>query len=411
MNGALWILGAAAALLVLGVAAELGARLWLHLRGGYYVWPPGFRLHLHLDPEVFPELPPRARIEINADGERGGTVPKKGKRLYRVLVAGGSPVECALLDQPTSWPGVLERLLKAPEHFRALGAPNVHVGNIGLSGVRSHTLNLIFERVLPRYRHLDAIVVMVGGNDVSHWLANGTPASIDSSPVAMSEAFSCHPEKPFAWTPGALAMVELLQRLPIQWLHPVKVRTGSGKWIGKARAMRARATDIRTTVPDPAPMLNFFEEQFRELLRKAKRHADRVLVVRQPWFEKNDYTAEELAHFWCGAAGVPQREEVSTYYSIQVFYRLMASVDSRAIQVADELGVAQLNLMPLLEPTLKTYYDSIHFTPAGAATVAEAVAAVLLQRARWPSPLVGCGSSAPRAATMSASITPEGSRS
>src|SRR5213078_1155574 len=154
MSGALWIIGAAVALFVLGVTAELAARAWLRRWGAYYVWRPGVRLHLHPAPEVFPGLEPCARIEVNADGERGGAVPRPRGRLYRILVAGGSPVECALLDQPTSWPGALERVLRAPDHLQALGVSTVHVGNIGFSGVTSQALNLIFERVLPRFRRL-----------------------------------------------------------------------------------------------------------------------------------------------------------------------------------------------------------------------------------------------------------------
>lgn len=142
--------------------------------------------------------------------------------------------------------------------------------------------------------------------------------------------------------------------------------------------MRARAQEIRTAVPDPAPMLRHFEDQFRQLLRRARSHADRVLVVRQPWFEK-DYTPEELAHVWHGAVGDPHQEEVSTYYSVEILCRLMALVGARAAHVADELGVEHLNLMSLLESSLETYYDFVHFTPAGSAVVAEAVAAAILR--------------------------------
>ena len=380
MNTLICILGAAAALVLLGVAAELGVRRWLRHWGRYYVWSPGLRLHLHPDREVFPELEPLARIEINGYGERGDEVPALGKNLYRILVAGGSPTECALLDQPTSWPGLLQRLLEKPDHLRVLGASRVHVGNIGFSGVASQHLDLIFERVLPRYRRLGTIIIMIGGNDVFQWLQKGAPASVQPSPLPASEVFSCHPEGPFDWTPRKLALVQLVNRGRQRWLRPVKVADHSGKWVGRARAMRAKAKEVRTTVSDPAGMLDHFEYHFRSLLLKAKAHADRILVVRQPWFER-DYTPEEAAHLWHGSMGDPTgKEEVSVYYSFEVVSWLMACMDARAAKVTDELCLEQLNLMPLLEPSLKTYYDFIHFTPSGAKAVAEAVAkAILLQ--------------------------------
>jgi hypothetical protein len=143
--------------------------------------------------------------------------------------------------------------------------------------------------------------------------------------------------------------------------------------------MRARAQEVRTAVADPSPMLRLFEEEFSELIRRAKRHAARVLVVRQPWFER-DYAAEDLAHVWHGAAGNPQREDVRTYYSVDVVCRLMALVSKRAADVANALGVEHLDVMPILEPSLETFYDFVHFTPAGAALVAEAVASAILAR-------------------------------
>src|SRR5262245_51076197 len=108
VNAALRMLEAAAALASLGIAVEYFSRWWLRHFGAYYVWAPGLRLHLYPDPAVFPSVEPLVRIEVNADGERGNALPGPAAGVYRILVAGGSPVECFLLDQPTSWPGALQ---------------------------------------------------------------------------------------------------------------------------------------------------------------------------------------------------------------------------------------------------------------------------------------------------------------
>ena len=47
-------------------------------------------------------------------------------------------------------------------------------------------------------------------------------------------------------------------------------------------------------------------------------------------------------------------------------------------RIASDLDVEQIDLMSLLEPSLSTYYDFFHLTPAGASTVASAVASRLL---------------------------------
>jgi len=379
-----WMVAVALAAAVLLVSAELGCRRWMRRRTRYHVWPPGLRLEVQQDPAVFPEVEPRVRFDVNADGERGGEVRGDEAGLCRILVAGGSSVECFALDQPTSWPGALERILNAPDMREALrgsgGKPRrVHVGNIGHSGVGAADLDLIFERVLPQYRRLDVIVVMVGASTVYHWLEDGAPPSSPPSVVPESLLFACHPGQSFTWTPPGWALAELARRLRRLWLHPVEVKERAGAWLVAGRKMRREAKQIRTTVPDPSTVLTHFEHHFRRLLLRAMAHADRVLVVRQPWFEKV-YTPEESARFWHGGVGRPWKEQVSVYFSLELINRLLGLIDGRAADVADALGIPHLSVQNLLCQGLRHYYDHDHCTPDGAAVVAHAVASALTRR-------------------------------
>jgi lysophospholipase L1-like esterase len=374
----LWIALVASAL-ALYAGGELAARHWTRVRKRYYVCLPGLRLELRLDRGVLPDLEPVVRFEINADGERGSDVGPADDHLYRILVAGGSAVEGYFLDQASHWPGVLERLLSQPATRRLLRAARVHVGSIGRSGVASRDLAVILERVLPQYRRLDAILIMVGASDVLGWLACGAPTDAPAPPAPVSGVFASHPDGPFGWRPSRSAAIELLKGWWRLRFRPLRVRGQAGRWLGEARAMRAAATEVRTAVPDPTVMLDNFGTCFSRLLQCAKAACRRVVVVRQPWFEKA-YTPAELAHFWDGAVGYPWKELVTVYYAIDVVNRLMAQVDARAAQVAEELGVEHVDLRSLLEPSLTTYYDHWHFTPAGARQAAEAVAAALLRQ-------------------------------
>jgi lysophospholipase L1-like esterase len=376
----LWLLGAALAAAACLLAAETGCRWWLRRHSGYHVWPPRAKIEIRPDPEAFPDLDRRARFDVNADGERGSDVRADEAGLYRILAAGGSAVECFALDQPKSWPGTLERLLDVPESRLALGARRVHVGNIGHSGVGSAELDLILERVLPRYGPLDAMLIMVGTSDVYHWLEDGAAPSRPPACVPELLLFSRHPLQRFGWTPSTSALAEVARRLERLWLGRVQIRERAGAWCVPARRMRAQAKEVRSTMPDPAVMLDHFERHFHSLLRRARAHADRVLVVRQPWFE-GAYTAEEASRFWHGGVGRPWKEKVSVYYSLEVVNRLLDLLDGRAAKVADALGVAHLNLRPRLTLGLRHYYDHDHLNPAGAAVVAQAVAAALLERA------------------------------
>jgi len=374
----LWILAVALAAPVLLLVAEGSCRWSIRRRSRYHVWPPRARIEIRPDAEAFPELERRARFHVNADGERGGAVAAGEHGLYRVLAVGGSAVECFALDQPKTWPGVLEQLLNAPDRLHALGggARRVHVGNVGHSGIGSTELDIILERILPRYPRLDAIIIMVGASDVYHWLEEGAPPSRPSSAVPEERLFSQHPQQRFGWRPGAWALVELARRVRRRWFCHTEVKERAGAWYVAARRMRAQAKEVLTAMPDPTVVLNNFEHHFRRLVGRAKAHADHVLVVCQPWFE-GPYTAEETARFWHGGVGRPWKETVTVYYDLEIVNRLLALVQARAAKVADALGVPHLNLLPLLTQRSRHYYDHDHFTPVGAIVVAHAIAAAL----------------------------------
>lgn len=368
------------ALVCVSVIIELVTRWWIRHRSRYYVLPPGLRLRLEPDPDVFPQLERSIRFHVNAQGERGDDVPRSADGLFRVLVAGGSQPEGYLLDQHTAWPGALQRLLQKPEHLAHLGAGRAHVGSIARSGVGSQALDTILSHVLPRYSRLQVIIILVGASDVLHWLELGAPMS-PPPPVRNSDVFRCHPEVSFGWRPSQLALTEALLRVRHRWLRPEQFHPRACRWIAKARDMRAGAAEIRTEMPDPSPMLAHFDRWFRSALRKAKAHADRVIVVRQPWFDK-ECTADEAALMWHGGVGQAWREELTTFYSLEVQSRLMGLLDARAARAAHELGVEQLDLMPIVEPSATTYYDFFHATPAGARAIAAAVARVVLHQSR-----------------------------
>ena len=361
--------------LVLLAAAELAARWWVRAHSGYYLWPPRVRCDVRQQLDVFPQMESHVRIDVNGAGERAGPVPS-GREVFRVLTVGGSPVECASLDQGTSWPGALERLLQSPENLQRLGATRVHVGNIGRSAIASRHLDLVLERVLPRYPRLSGIVIMIGGNDVQQWLAAGTPASLTHERPSADDTFAVHPELAFAWTPGRSALNEVAHRVKRYCVRPTKV--WNLEWVRNAQRMRADATEVRAAVPDPAPMLRRFDYHFRRLLDRAHRHADRVLIARQPWLDKA-YTPEETRRLWHGGLGVAWREHIDVFYSFDVVNDLMALLDRRVIAIAEELRIPHVDLRRAVPSDLDHYYDYMHFTAAGARVVARVVADALLE--------------------------------
>jgi hypothetical protein len=371
------LVSALVAAAALFVAAEFACRAWLARPGRYHVWSPGARLAMELDREALPVLPPVARFEVNAQGERGAELPRDLAHTYRVLVAGGSAAECYFLDQPTTWPEVLRAELATPAALERLGARGVHVGNVGRSLVACEHVRVLLERTLARYERLDVLVLMVGASDLVFWLERGTPSVLADEPLTTERLFGMHPEGPFGWGPSTLA----LRRIASYWrhvlTHPVARRSAVGKSLTAKRRMRAEARRIVDDVPDPAPMLDHFERHYRKLIELGLSRAKRVVVARQPWFGR-EYSEEEERWMWQFGAGRLHRDTVTTYYAHAVAWRLMAKVDERAAAIAAELGAEQVDLMPVVERNLKHYYDEMHHTPAGCAVIGRAVARRIL---------------------------------
>ena len=366
-----------AALVVLGlvvlVVVELVARAWMARRGPYYVWTPFARMRIELDREALPSLPAVAHWEVNADGERGAPPPSASGKTYRVLVTGGSAAECYFLDQKDTWAEVIARELAQPDLRAALGADHVHVGNAARSLVACEEIELMLRRTLPRYTRLDVVVFLVGASDVVHWLEKSTPACVEPKPIPASQVFAWHPEGPFGWGPRTLALRRIASLWNKRIRRPVEVRERAGKRLDDARRMRQRAKEVLDRTPDPAPMLDHFEMHLRRLVELVRAKGARVLIARQPWLEKQ-LTPEERARLWNFGAGRPYAQEVTTYYAHETVWRLLAAVDERAVRVARELGVEELDLNAVVPRDFEHYYDELHHTPKGCELVGRAVA-------------------------------------
>lgn len=354
-------------------AAECLARLAIR-RGRYFVLPPGQRERNMLHRESHPQLEPVVRLVVNRLGERGRPLPKRG-RVYRVLVVGGSAAESYTQDQDTQWPAALEAALRTPASLRLLAADDAYVGNIGRSGVDSGSLDVILSRVLPNYRHLDLIVIMVGASDVLRWLEAGAPPSRSAAPLTEAELFSWNPSMKFGYSPRSTALFTWFRRLREQfWVE----RRNVARWMGRARRDRANALTIREDTPSPDVVLEAFRANMASVIRRAREVAARVLVVGQPWFEKAAYTPEEEALFWNGAVGQAYKGTVTEFFSTRVICSLMGEIDVAAERLAVEAGVEFLRLQERVPASVEQFIDHFHSTPAGAARIGRLVAGAVL---------------------------------
>lgn len=372
MSPEVWLI-VVIALPLLFAAAELIARSWIRSRARYFCWPPHTRFLMPLDRTVFASGDAEVRFDVNRLGERGDAPPHSFDGVYRVLVAGGSAAECYYLDQDSSWPGRLQQLLSRPEARQRLDVRAAHVGNIARSLVPCRAIRYQLEKLLPQLPHSDAALLMVGASDLVTWLEQHTPAQIDPGGYALDSIFGLHPERSFGWKPGQLALRRAAASAQRALLRPVERRETSGKRLAANRAMRAGAKQILEDIADPAPMLQRYEADLREVLRALKRHSKRVVVVQQMWLEKS-LTPEEARQLWMFAAGRPYKEQVDAYYAHEVIWPLMRAIYDIGGRVAREEGVEALDLQNRVPRDLEHYYDDMHHTPKGCALVARLIA-------------------------------------
>ena len=364
------------------LVAEYAARWWFRVQDKYWLWKPHFREEYGLVPAAFPKCPSPVRFIVNSDGERGYEVPRNVPKLYRILVAGGSAAESAILDQETSWPIVLQHILECPENLRKLGASHAHVGNIGKSGVGAELLDFILQRVLRRMGRFDVIMIMVGASDSLHWLHEGGPPD-PFRPITAETKM----DNIFGWHPGSfrlrlrqMALTEVMRRVYGVVMRPVWRHKDIGGSLLRAGKMRENAEEVRTSVQHPEVVVDNFEVYFRKALKTAQAKTDRLIVVRQPWLAQPPQGEEQRWHHLShGAVGNVFKEEIKVFYSTEVVCAVQQLIDERAERVARELGIECCDLRPLIEPTFDSYYDLYHFTPAGAAAAADIIANVVLR--------------------------------
>ncbi len=367
MMWALYLAGAGA---VAWVLTEAGARLYMQVRGRYFAWQPHARTRLELEMPALPQLEPVTHFEVNSIGERGAEPPHPSENAYHAIAMGGSAVECYMLDQKAEWPHQVQVQLNTPEALKTLGVDRVHVGNIGRSLMACGPLCTMLDGVIRHYESVDLIFMMVGSSDVVAWTEQGGPADYTPKEMDAHAVFRAHPLGPFSWNPLSSAFRRLASAGYRRWKKPVEHRQRVGKSVQKNRDNRAagKVLDIK---PVPTPMLEVYRENLTRLITIARKKAKRVLVVHTPWVDR-ELNADEQKYLW--NFGIGKAGQAQEYFSYDATRSFLRGMDRVTHEVADQLGTAQVELLPHLDLDFDTFYDELHLTPKGCREVGKLVA-------------------------------------
>jgi lysophospholipase L1-like esterase len=318
--------------------------------------------------------------DINGQGFRGTEFTGKADE-YRILAVGGSTTESLDIDEPKSWPWLLERSLATTPTGQA-----VRVANVGVSGMTARDHVVQVKRLTDEYPPIHEILVLVGVNDMSDFLANADEYG-PPPPVTEPRAERKQERKAFQ-VPGGfrrLAVWQLLSRTKQLLLRKFSksgaFRDDDAENYARWRRNR-RGVTILDSLPDLTPALVDYRRNLNLIVDHARAHSARLLLMTQPSLWRPDLTPAEANLLWLGGVGDFLDHPVGKYYSANAMSRALDQFNAVTLAVCRERGVTCLDLASKIPKTGEMFFDDVHYTEAGSARVAQEVAEFL--RAQEP---------------------------
>jgi lysophospholipase L1-like esterase len=300
------------------------------------------------------------------------------------LAVGGSTTECLYLDQAEAWPYLLQQKLN--ENTRT---GRVWVGNAGKSGLTTRENILQFCYLFTKFSDLDAIIVLVGINDLSLRLKQDEDYDShflerpDFDEQLIPRAFSVFPIEDAPVFFKRTALWDSARRLKRSMFRQAQnVQDDSGKIIIKWRELRRNAKAIRQKLPDLASALEEYARNINRMIDMGRNKSIRLIFLTQPVMWKPGLS-KELSDLLCsGGVGNFKEEIESEFYSVEALATAMQIYNEKLQEVCRLREVECFDLASRLATPQDTtiFYDDCHFNENGAKEVADAVAHYMLER-------------------------------
>jgi lysophospholipase L1-like esterase len=308
-------------------------------------------------PEVVRGIEGVSRYRVNSFGIRGRTFGPDASE-FRILAVGGSTTECAQLDETEVWTSLLEQALRPMPDGR-----RPWVGNVGRSGLttREHLLQL--ERLLPQYPRIDAVLAMVGANDMLSALKQGP----------RYRPFGPDLSRAFLLLPGKSALRQAVLRVKLSWNARRAFGPEDAATLERARRARREARSWIDALPDLKAPLADYRRNLSAMADVAAAGNVRLVLATQPsrWRERmSDRDSRELWFGWVGE----DWPEAEAYFTTGALERAMSAYNQALREVCRERGLDCVDAAAMVAPDAAFFYDDLHFTEAGSRRLAEVLA-------------------------------------
>ena len=348
----------------------------------YRALKPG--LQAAFNPRHSPGVKGPSAFLVNSMGVRAREFGPARAGEYRILCIGGSTTESLVNDQSRIWTTLLERALDPwPDGRR------VWVGNVGRAGLtsRHHVLQMTH---LPAVYDPDAIVILLGINDLSRRLSQGDAYDPrfaqrpENQLSLMREAVAVFPGQ-FAsewpndpWIKRA-RLWQLVRMFKYRILHRSEMQDAEGESFARWRQHRASGARA-PALPPLDDALQEYTDNLRRIVSLARARKARLVLVTQPVLWRAGLSEQDKALLWLGGVGDFQNEAGAVYYEPEALAGGMDAYNRRLLAVCAETGTECVDLAAAVPRTTEYFWDDCHFTDEGEALVAGVLAAAIREK-------------------------------
>jgi lysophospholipase L1-like esterase len=358
--------------------------------------------------DIFNGISGPSHYVVNDAGIRGDEPTLDGAQ-YRILAVGGSTTQLLYLDGPETWTYLVQHDLSRT----VAGAP-VWVGNVGMSGTNARDHVVHVKYLIPQHRNLDAILLLVGVNDLTVALSQGDHYALPT-PITDSLAERAQVRTAFAVAPGRLheprteaeisdgapwfkklALYQLLKRAKMVYASWEASRglaqDDRGEILEVWRSHRRTASSMIDSLPNLDLPLREYRTNLDAIVALAESNGIRLVMMTQPVLWRADLSAEEQRHLWLGGVGNFQADSGQAYYTPRVLADAMHRYNEVLLNVCATRSVECIDLERLIPRDTLMFYDDVHFTERGSQAVGSEIVRFLRQRPPFtaaPKQLIG----------------------
>lgn len=301
-----------------------------------------------------PGLDSLITVRNNHLGFRGPALPEQLSQYLSIVAVGGSTTECRFISEGEDWVALLSDKLNAK-----LDKP-IWMNNAGLAGNSTFGHRILMQQHIAKIQP-DYALFLVGINEILR-----SDDFQDDLAIQTNRSFS---KQDWLKKNSEIALIINNIRRSIK---AYTIETGHGRTAMELQKRTHQAIDyeeIGKTIKEHDTFIAAYRDRLELLLQETKGYDIQPIVMTQPLLfgmEEDEFTGVNLAT-------VSSRYEYGGRY-----WQILEQYNEVTRTVCEAYGIPLIDLACLMPKNASYFYDSMHFSKAGARVVSELVEQELL---------------------------------